>query len=79
MPPVGRCYATLRRTSSEPSVLVHYKGKNNPTRTYGSGRVILVPLVGLEPTRRMSPLDFESSASASFTTAAFSEYICCKL
>lgn len=31
----------------------------------------MVPLVGLEPTRRMSPPDFESGASASFTTAAF--------
>ena len=31
----------------------------------------LVPLVGVEPTRRISPMDFESIASANFTTAAF--------
>ncbi len=30
----------------------------------------LVPVVGLEPTRMISPQDFESSASASFTTPA---------
>ena len=30
----------------------------------------LVPAVGLEPTRMISPQDFESSASASFTTPA---------
>ena len=30
----------------------------------------VVPVVGLEPTRRVSPQDFESSASASFTTPA---------
>ena len=32
--------------------------------------VSLVPVVGLEPTRMISPQDFESSASASFTTPA---------
>jgi hypothetical protein len=32
---------------------------------------LLVPEVGIEPTRTKSPLDFESSASTSFTTPAF--------
>ena len=35
-----------------------------------AGLFSLVPVVGLEPTRRVSPQDFESSASASFTTPA---------
>ena len=32
--------------------------------------ILLVPEVGIEPTRTKSPLDFESSASTSFTTPA---------
>ena len=36
----------------------------------GSDYIGLVPAVGLEPTRMISPQDFESSASASFTTPA---------
>ncbi len=32
--------------------------------------ILLVPEVGLEPTRACGPLDFESSASTSFTTPA---------
>ena len=31
---------------------------------------LMVPLIGVEPIRGISPLDFESSASANFTTAA---------
>ena len=31
---------------------------------------LLVPVDGLEPSRRISPQDFESSASANFTTPA---------
>ena len=31
---------------------------------------LLVPEVGIEPTRAQGPLDFESSASTSFTTPA---------
>ena len=31
---------------------------------------LLVPEVGIEPTRTQGPLDFESSASTSFTTPA---------
>ena len=30
----------------------------------------MVPLAGVEPARGISPLDFESSASANFTTEA---------
>lgn len=30
----------------------------------------MVPLAGVEPARRISPMDFESIASANFTTAA---------
>ena len=32
--------------------------------------ILLVPEVGIEPTRTKSPLDFESSASTNFTTPA---------
>ena len=32
--------------------------------------ILLVPEVGIEPTRAQGPLDFESSASTSFTTPA---------
>ena len=78
---VGAAGRTLLRCrcaglSPEPSVLVlaaairKNKGAIAP--------LFLVPLVGLEPTRRMSPPDFESGASASFTTAAFySARFCC--
>ncbi len=30
----------------------------------------MVPVVGLEPTRRISPADFESAASTNFATPA---------
>lgn len=40
------------------------------TRAFEKALVFLVPLVGVEPTRRISPMDFESIASANFTTAA---------
>lgn len=36
----------------------------------GSNCSDLVPLAGVEPARRISPMDFESIASANFTTAA---------
>lgn len=36
----------------------------------GSNYSDLVPLAGVEPARRISPMDFESIASANFTTAA---------
>ena len=39
-------------------------------KTIGFDLSFLVPVVGLEPTRMISPQDFESSASASFTTPA---------
>ena len=39
----------------------------------------MVPLAGVEPARGISPLDFESSASANFTTAAKVIIICCKI
>ena len=35
----------------------------------------MVPEVGLEPTR-VAPLDFESSASANFTTSAYTSIYC---
>ena len=37
---------------------------------YPKRLIFLVPEVGLEPTRAQGPLDFESSASTSFTTPA---------
>lgn len=50
--------------------------EKNPDRLDGQGFMqTLVPKVGIEPTR-VAPLDFESSASTSFTTPAerFREY-----
>ena len=44
--------------------------KKQPSSSRKEGCFSLVPVVGLEPTRRVSPQDFESSASASFTTPA---------
>lgn len=82
----GSCYAAgrsllrLRSAGLRPNLRFSSFDKNRKNKKHLMVLFIfLVPLVGLEPTRRMSPLDFESSASASFTTAAFSEYICCKL
>ena len=37
---------------------------------YPKRLILLVPEVGIEPTRNKVPLDFESSASTSFTTPA---------
>ena len=34
-------------------------------------KCVVVPEVGVEPTRAQGPLDFESSASTSFTTPAW--------
>lgn len=47
-------------------------GEYMKKQPYGYRKVAfsLVPAVGLEPTRMISPQDFESSASASFTTPA---------
>ncbi len=35
----------------------------------------MVPEVGIEPTRAQGPLDFESSASTSFTTPAWVQLV----
>ncbi len=35
----------------------------------------MVPEVGIEPTRAQGPLDFESSASTSFTTPAWIQLV----
>ena len=55
------------------------KTKKNPHTFAGCGfyrtstkvdGIYMVPEVGIEPTRAQGPLDFESSASTSFTTPA---------
>ena len=75
----GHSKATLRtqcalffhiRTPSSVQALCLYA--NMKKQPHGFRKVVfsLVPAVGLEPTRMISPQDFESSASASFTTPA---------
>ena len=53
-------------------------GKNGrdfgTAQLFGIERFSMVPEVGIEPTRTQGPLDFESSASTSFTTPAFMEF-----
>ena len=51
------------------------KNKNLMVKVLGAlemlkALILLVPEVGIEPTRTKSPLDFESSASTNFTTPA---------
>ncbi|VBB46083.1 hypothetical protein TRIP_B40018 [uncultured Desulfatiglans sp.] len=61
------------------------KAKNNENVTQEKGLsskpkplFLLVPEVGIEPTWTQGPLDFESSASTSFTTPAFNQKIIIK-
>lgn len=58
-------YICSRLTASSRAAYI----KNNLT-VFARLYFRLVPAVGLEPTRMISPQDFESSASASFTTPA---------
>lgn len=59
----------IRTPSSVQALCLYANMKKQP---HGFRKVVfsLVPAVGLEPTRMISPQDFESSASASFTTPA---------
>ena len=75
----GHSKATLRaqcalffHISASPRVQAPDLGGYMKKQPHGFRKVVfsLVPAVGLEPTRMISPQDFESSASASFTTPA---------
>ena len=59
-------YICLRLTASSRAAYI----KKQPYGCFARLFFRLVPAVGLEPTRMISPQDFESSASASFTTPA---------
>ena len=67
----ARCalFFHIRTPSSVQALCLYANMKKQP---HGFRKVVfsLVPAVGLEPTRMISPQDFESSASASFTTPA---------
>ena len=58
------------RTSSSLQALCLYANMKKQPHGFRKVAFSLVPAVGLEPTRMISPQDFESSASASFTTPA---------
>ena len=58
------------RTPSSVQALCLYANMKKQPHGFRKVAFSLVPAVGLEPTRMISPQDFESSASASFTTPA---------
>ena len=58
----------VERSKRKPACSLNKRVKKNIRRL--RMEYVMVPEVGIEPTRAQGPLDFESSASTSFTTPA---------